>query len=123
MEFKHNKANVSLAKTLRKNMTPEEKHLWYDFLKDYPIRFMRQKTLGNYIVDFYCAKAKLVLEIDGIQHYFDEEYEKDTRRTEYLEKNFGVTIVRFTNLDITNKFEGVCNRIDELVEQSLRQQC
>ena len=121
MEFKHNKANVPLAKTLRKNMTPEEKHLWYDFLKHYPIRFMRQKTMGKYIVDFYCAKAKLVVEIDGIQHYFDEGYEKDETRTAFLEKEFGVKVLRFTNADIINKFEGVCNRINDSVQQSLRQ--
>ena len=121
MEFKHNKTNVPFAKTLRKNMTPEEKHLWYDFLRDYPVRFMRQKTMGRYIVDFYCAKAKIVIEIDGSQHYSDKGYENDVERTAYLEKEFGVKIIRFTNLDIVNKFEGVCSWIDKEVGQSLRQ--
>ena len=62
---KHNKALVQNAKALRKNMTKEEKHLWYDFLRTYPIRFLRQKILGKYIADFYCAEAKLVIELDG----------------------------------------------------------
>lgn len=69
LEYKYNKANVPIAKTLRKNMTKQEKHLWYDFLREYPIKFTRQKVLGKYIADFYCAKANLVIEIDGSQHY------------------------------------------------------
>lgn len=71
MNRKYNKELVSIAKTLRKNMTNEENHLWYDFLKVYPIRFYRQKVLGKYIADFYCSKAKLVIELDGAQHYDD----------------------------------------------------
>ena len=86
MEYKHNKEIVPLAKTLRKNMTKEEKHLWYDYLSEYPVRFIRQKVIGKYIVDFYCAKAKLVIELDGSQHYEDKEMEKDTLRTEHLDR-------------------------------------
>ena len=85
MDYKHNKEFVPLAKTLRKNMTKEEKHLWYDYLREYPIRFIRQKVIGKYIVDFYCAKAKLVIELDGSQHYDDKGIAKDTLRTEFLE--------------------------------------
>ena len=76
MDYKHNKEIVPLAKTLRKNMTKEEKHLQYDYLKEYPIRFIRQKIIGKYIVDFYCAKAKLVIELDGSRHYDDKGIEK-----------------------------------------------
>ena len=72
MERKHNKNIVSLARELRKNMTKEEKHLWYDFLRTYPIKFMRQKIIGRYIADFYCAKANLVIELDGSRHYETE---------------------------------------------------
>ena len=88
MDYKHNKEIVPIAKTLRKNMTKEEKHLWYDYLREYPIRFIRQKTIGKYIVDFYCAKAKLVIEVDGSQHYEDKGIEKDALRTEFL-KQYG----------------------------------
>ena len=122
MEFKHNKSNVPLAKALRKNMTKEEKHLWYDYLRNHSLKFMRQKTLGKYIVDFYCYKAKLAIEIDGAQHYSDGGKEYDEQRTEYLEKQFGVRVIRFTNLEIQQRFEGVCNKISEEIEQSLRQQ-
>ena len=69
MQRKHNKDIVSTAKMLRKNMTKEENHLWYDFLRTYPVRFSRQKVLGNYIADFYCAEAKLVIELDGSGHH------------------------------------------------------
>ena len=96
MERKHNKNIISLARELRKNMTKEEKHLWYDFLRTYPIKFMRQKIIGRYIADFYCAKANLVIEIDGSQHYEKEEKIKDAERTKYLEE-FGIKVIRFTN--------------------------
>ena len=107
MDYKHNKEIVPLAKALRKNMTKEEKHLWYDYLKEYPIRFIRQKVIGKYIVDFYCAKAKLVVELDGSQHYEDKKIEKDALRTEFLEQ-YGLKVIRIPNLDINKNFEGVC---------------
>ena len=77
MDRKHNSRIVPFAKKLRKNMTKEERHLWYDFLKNYPVRFLRQKVIDHYIVDFYCHKAKLVVELDGSQHYSTEEMEYD----------------------------------------------
>ena len=119
MTYKHNKSTVGLAKELRKNMTKEEKQLWYDFLRDYPIKFMRQKPLGPYIADFYCAKAKLVVELDGSQHFSDEIFEKDAERTEFLGKEFGIKVVRFSNMEVVQKFDGVCSHIDELVKQML----
>lgn len=81
----YNKANISLARTLHKNMTPWERKLWYKFLRNYPIRFQRQKAIGDFIVDFYCAKARLVIELDGGGHYAKEQTSKDNNRTKILE--------------------------------------
>ena len=116
----YNKANIPLAKALRKNMTPWERKLWYGFLRNYPVRFQRQKAIGNYITDFYCAKANLVIELDGSQHYEDEGLVNDEKRTEYLEQ-YGIKVVRISNLDVLKKFEGVCMYIDNVVKQSLSQ--
>ena len=85
---KYNKDNIPLAKNLRKNMTPWERKLWYDFLRNYPVRFQRQKAIGNYIVDFYCAKAGLVIELDGGGHYTAEQMKKDHVRTNELDHGF-----------------------------------
>ncbi|MBQ8576224.1 MAG: endonuclease domain-containing protein [Clostridia bacterium] len=98
------------AKTLRKNMTKEERHLWYDFLKTQSITFNRQKVIGIYIVDFYCATAKLVIELDGSQHYEDKGKEADIKRDRYLSK-LGLTVLRYSNYDINTNFEGVCSDI------------
>lgn len=122
MKYNHNKDNVHLAKMLRKNMTPEEKHLWYDFLRKYPTRFLRQKVIGNYIVDFYCAKANLVIELDGSQHGLEKESENDQKRTEYL-KSLGLNVIRIPNYEIRDNFLYVCRYIDSLVEESLSQLC
>ena len=116
----YNKANIPLAKTLRKNMTPWERKLWYEFLRYYPIRFQRQKAIGNYIVDFYCAKARLVVELDGGGHYTPEQIEKDKVRTNELE-GMDLTILRICNLDIDRNFSGVCEYIDLTVKNSLPQ--
>ena len=118
MQYKHNKKLVPNAKQLRKEMTKEERHLWYDFLKDYPVRFLRQKVIGNYIVDFYCAKANLIVELDGSQHFEDENIEKDVQRTKFLE-NYGLTVIRIPNNEVNNNFRGVCEHIDLSVRQNL----
>ena len=81
----YNKKLVDNARTLRKNMTPEERHLWYDFLRTYPVRFSRQKVLGRYIADFYCAEAKPIIELDGSGHYTEEGKQYDEERTAFLE--------------------------------------
>ena len=120
MQAKHNKKLVPLAKQLRKEMTKEERHLWYDFLRSYPVRFSRQKVLGNYIVDFYSAQAKMVIELDGSQHYEDENKEKDAERTAFLE-GYGLTIIRIPNNEVNKNFYGVCEYIDAVVKQSLSQ--
>ena len=111
----YNKANISLAKELRKNMTPWERKLWYEFLRNYPIRFQRQKAIGNYIVDFYCAKVGLVVELDGGGHYTPEQIEKDNLRTKDLER-MNLTVIRICNLDIDRNFSGVCEYIDLMVK-------
>ena len=111
----YNKANIPLAKNLRKNMTPWERKLWYEFLRDYPLRFQRQKAIGNYIVDFYCAKAGLVIELDGGGHYTAEQTEKDNIRTKDL-ANMKLSVIRICNLDIDRNFRGVCEHIDLTVK-------
>ena len=117
MESKHNKNLVPIAKKLRKNMTKEERHLWYEFLRNYPVRFSRQKILGKYIVDFYCAKAKLVLELDGSQHYEEKGIKEDTQRTEFL-KDYGLTVIRIPNNEVNHNFHGVCEYIDSVVKEN-----
>ena len=99
-------------------MTREERHLWHDFLKTYPVRFLRQKVIDNYIVDFYCARAKLVIELDGSQHYEKKELLRDIIRTDYI-KAHGLTVIRIPNNEITRNFEGVCEYIDVLVQDLL----
>lgn len=116
----YNKTNIPLAKILRKNLTPWERKLWYDFLRNYPIRFQRQKAISNYIVDFYCAKARLVIELDGGGHYTTEQIEKDKIRTKEL-KGINLTVLRICNLDIERNFSGVCEYIDLAVKNSLPQ--
>lgn len=95
-------------------MTKEERHLWYDFLHHYPIKFTRQKILGKYISDFYCARAKLVIELDGSQHYEEQQMEYDVVRTEYL-KQFGLKVIRIPNREVNQNFRAVCEYIDALV--------
>ena len=116
----YNKSNVKIAKVLRKNMTKQERKLWYIFLNKYPIKFQRQKPIGNYIADFYCAKAKLIIELDGSGHYESNQILKDRIRTRRLEE-MDLTVVRICNLDIDNNFHNVCEYIDTLVKGSLPQ--
>ena len=104
---------------LRKNQTKEEKHLWYDFLRQYPVRFNRQKVLGPYIVDFYCASAKLVIELDGSQHYSEEGSEDDKIRDRYLAR-LGIKVVRYSNLEIIREFDAVCVDISEHVKERIQ---
>ena len=120
MQSKHNKQLVPFAKQLRREMTKEERHLWYDFLRTYPVRFSRQKVLGKYIADFYSAEAKLVIELDGSQHYEDGNMEKDAERTAFLEQ-YGLTVIRIPNNEVSGNFRGVCEYIDTAVKQSLSQ--
>ena len=118
MSLVYNKNNISLAKKLRKNATPEENHLWYDFLSSYEVRFQRQKAIDNFIVDFFCHKANLVIEIDGSQHYTDEGIQNDEFRTEIL-NGYDLFVIRFTNNQINKNFKGVCAYIDATIKDIL----
>ena len=120
MERKHNKMLTENAKILRNNMTKEEKHLWYDYLKKCPVRFSRQKVLGKYIADFYSAEAKIVIELDGAQHFEKENRIYDEKRTEFLEQ-YDLKIIRIPNGEINTNFEGICRYLDKQIEQSLSQ--
>ena len=95
------------AQKLRREMTKEERHLWYDFLKELPVTVNRQKVIGRYIVDFYCTEAKLVIEIDGTQHYGQAGKETDSERDAYLNDQ-GLHVLRYSNRDINRSFAGVC---------------
>ena len=110
LKYKHNKNIVSNAKELRKNMTKEERHLWYDFLKALPITVNRQKVIGKYIVDFYIATSKIVIELDGSHHYEDSGIENDAKRDEFL-NSLGVKVLRYSNLDINQRFDSVCQDV------------
>ena len=111
--------NIPFARKLRKEMTPWERKLWYCFLSKYPIRFQRQKAIGNYIVDFYCAGSKLVIELDGSGHYDPKSVQKDDLRTKQLQ-SYGIEVIRFCNLDVDKNFGGVCSVIDEAVMSRYR---
>ncbi len=114
------KSNVPLARALRKNMTFPERELWYHFLRNYPVRFQRQKLLGNYIVDFYCAKAGLVIELDGDYHGLEQQMADDEQRTRDLEK-MGLYVLRFQNRDVVKNLYGVTQEIDRVVKERLEQ--
>ena len=116
----YRKENIPRAKELRKNMTPWERKLWYEFLRNYPLRFQRQKAIGDYIADFYCAKAGLVVELDGGGHYEALQAERDRERTRALEQ-MGLRVLRFCNLDVEQSFSQVCEWIDRAVQTSLPQ--
>ena len=120
MSLEYNKRNIILAKNLRKNATPQENHLWYDFLSKYEIRFQRQKSIDNFIADFYCHEARLIIEIDGAQHYTNEGRQSDEFRTETLE-NYNLKVIRFTNYQIDTNFRGVCEYIDIVVKAFIRE--
>ena len=111
----HNKKLTPFAQALRKEMTKEEKQLWYQFLRKYPIQFKRQETCGRYILDFYCAKAKLAIELDGSQHFEPEAVEKDRIRTHNL-NSMGILVLRFPNNQVWKNFGGICNQIDCIVK-------
>lgn len=119
MERKNNKSLTDRAKALRREMTAEERRLWYDFLRVYPARFQRQKVLGSYIADFYCASAKLVIEVDGSQHYEDAGMAYDARRTEYLNR-YGIRVIRIPNGEIKRNFAGVCAYIEWVLKEDNR---
>ena len=115
MQKKYNRELVYNARKLRKEATKEERHLWYDFLRDYPNRFVRQKVIGKYILDFYCSEKKLAIEIDGSQHYDEKGRISDIDRTKDINE-YGISVLRFTNGEINHQFEAVCIYIDEFIK-------
>ena len=116
---KYNDANIPLAKALRKNATRQENHLWYDFLSKYPLaRFQRQKAIGAFIVDFYCHKAKLVIEVDGSQHNTNSGRHHDQIRTDILE-NLNLSVIRIPNAMVDREFDRVCEFIDTFTKKKL----
>ena len=108
------------AKELRHNMTKEERHLWYDFLRTYPVRFLRQKVIDNYIVDFYCHEARLIIELDGSQHYTDGGLHHDMFRT-YQMENRNLTVLRIPNSEIAKNFPAVCEHIDRVTQEKIKE--
>ena len=118
METMKKETMQARARQLRREMTPQERHLWYDFLADYPVRFRRQKVIGDYIVDFYCHQARLVIELDGSQHFNPEEAAYDRRRSEVLE-GLEIQVVRYANNQVNEAFREVCEDVDRRVRQIL----
>jgi len=119
MEIPKDNSKLKNAKALRKNMTPQERHLWYDFLRYYPVKIFKQRIIGSYIVDFYCASARLVIEIDGSQHYETQGQRHDEKRTAFLE-SLSLTVVRYSNADINVRFRNVCEDIDRIIQERIR---
>ena len=117
--MQHNRKLTQLAQNLRRNMTKEERRLWYEYLHNYPHRFRRQVTCGRFILDFYCASARLAIELDGSQHYTPDGQMHDQERTAYLQE-LGIEVLRFSNSDILQNLHGVCQAIDLAVSQRIR---
>ena len=118
MSLEYNRELIPRAKELRKNMTKQEKRLWYDFLLTCPVRFQRQKTIGSFIADFYCYQAKLIVEVDGEQHETEKGKTYDAERTALLSK-YDLRVIRFSNDDIDYRFEEVCRSIVKALENLL----
>ena len=107
---------LDVARRLRREMTPQEQRLWYVFLRKYPVKFYKQRIIESFIVDFYCADARLVIELDGSQHYTEQGKAYDEQRTAILEQ-YGVQVLRFTNLDVDRHLDAVCAQIDSTIER------
>ena len=120
LTLKKNNELLNVAKILRRNMTKQEKHLWYDFLRKYPIKIYKQRIIDNFIADFYCAKARLVIEIDGSQHLTKKGIAHDEERTEILKK-YGLKVIRFLNQDIDQRFYIVCCEIDRVIQERIKE--
>ena len=119
MKIPKNNSLLERARELRREMTPQERKLWYLFLRNYPIKFYKQRIIDSFIADFYCHAAKLVIELDGSQHYTEDGAAYDARRTAVLER-YGLTVLRFPNNLIDNDFRTVCMKIDETVKRKLQ---
>ena len=114
MVYTKNKNLKEFSTSLRKKMTKEERHLWYDFLRNHKLTFNRQFIIDNYIADFYCHEKKLIIEIDGGQHYENDALKYDEDRTQYF-NSLGIRVIRFTNTDINKRFDSVCEEIEYVI--------
>lgn len=119
MSLRYDKSLIANAKALRRDMTPQERKLWYEYLSRYPVRFQRQKAIDQYIVDFYCAQARLAVELDGDSHYSVSQMAYDEKRTEKLAE-YGLKVKRFTN-EMGGNFEAVCMAIDQAMNERLEE--
>ena len=119
-EIMRNHKLLDNARKLRREMTSQEKHLWYDYLRYYPVKIYKQRIIDNFIVDFYCAKARLVIELDGSQHYTPDGKHYDGLRTDVIEK-YKLKVIRFSNGDVDNKFAGVCSVIDRTINERIQE--
>ena len=113
-----NPAILSRARELRKSMTPQERHLWYDFLKDYPVKIYKQRPIESFIADFYCSPAMLVIEVDGGQHFTEQGLAYDRERSAIFQ-SYGIQVIRFTNHEIDTQFDSVCNQIMRTIESRI----
>ena len=118
VQLKKNNKLLNVARILRRNMTRQEKHLWYDFLRYYPVKIYKQRIIDDFIADFYCHSARLVIELDGSQHYTNQGKAYDAARTEILER-YGIHVLRFSNKDIDDNFDGVCRMIDSIIKERI----
>ena len=116
--MRKNQLLIEAARMLRKEMTPQEKHLWFDFLRHYPIKICRQKIINKFVADFCCAKAKLIIELDGSQHYTEDGLAHDAERTNILNA-LGFMVLRFPNKEIDSDFSSVCTKIDDIIQQRI----
>ena len=114
---KNNKM-LGIARALRRNLTPQEHRLWYVFLRDYPVKIYKQRIIESFVVDFYCARARLVIELDGSQHYTEQGRAYDAERSAVLEQ-YGLLVLRFANNDVDNHFDAVCAQIHSTIQHRL----
>ena len=110
---------IPIAREMRKKATRQERHLWYDFLRKHPAHFKRQKVISGFVADFYCARAKLAIEVDGMQHYYAQHIQYDAERTAIFE-SYGIRVIRFSNESIDNDFDAVCTFIDKMVSERIK---
>ena len=118
LPLKKNHELLNIARILRRNMTRQEKHLWYDFLRHYPVKIYKQRIIDHFIADFYCHSARLVIELDGSQHSTSQGKIHDAARTEFLER-YGIYVLRFSNKDVDDNFDGVCRTIDRMINERI----
>ncbi|MCR4615060.1 MAG: endonuclease domain-containing protein [Clostridiales bacterium] len=119
MPIPKNNKMLSRAKELRKDMTPQERKLWYLFLRKHPVKIYKQRIIESFIVDFYCHEAKLVIEVDGSQHFTEDGAAYDKERTQILSA-YGLLVLRFSNYDIDKQFCEVCEQIDRVIKERIQ---